>query len=421
MLHLSTSAVGEPERGVETDGQMFPGMRPRVLILASWFPDERSPLAGIFVLEQAQLLSERYEVAVLVPSLVKWRHLLKRTACVGARVETTTGLPVYREPSLSLLPGTRTSYSRYCAAAARGFRRLERSWGQPALIHAHVVLPGGWSAVNLGKRHGVPVVITEHSSPFSMHLGTSPKQQMVRFALSQADSVLAVSPALAEQIQTFDSSVTVRVVGNVVRTSFFTPQGEAEGPESRPLRFLCVGLLSKQKGFGYLLEAVSRLQRLGYTAFELAIGGDGKERQSLAQRAQALRVSERCTFLGLLDREAVRTWLRWTDVLVLPSLHETFGIVLGEAMACGKPVIATRCGGPEYVVTPDTGVLVEPGNAEALVEAMAAFLEGRVCFDSRTIRRSVEQRFGEQAFLGRLSGVYEETLADFRSKSLTAT
>jgi glycosyltransferase involved in cell wall biosynthesis len=96
------------------------------------------------------------------------------------------------------------------------------------------------------------------------------------------------------------------------------------------------------------------------------------------------------------------------DVFVLPSLNETFGIVVGEAMACGKPVIATRCGGPEFVVTDETGVLIDVGSLEGLTEAMSDFISGRFSFDPSVIRASVVNRFGPSAFLRNIAGIYDE-------------
>ena len=99
------------------------------------------------------------------------------------------------------------------------------------------------------------------------------------------------------------------------------------------------------------------------------------------------------------------------DVFVLPSLHETFGIVLGEAMSCGKPVIATRCGGPEFVVTDDSGCLVDVADPAALAEVMSRFIDGRLTFDSESVRSSVVSRFGVDSFLRQTSDLYQRLWA----------
>jgi glycosyltransferase involved in cell wall biosynthesis len=96
------------------------------------------------------------------------------------------------------------------------------------------------------------------------------------------------------------------------------------------------------------------------------------------------------------------------DVFVLPSLQETFGIVLGEAMSCGKPVIATRCGGPEYVVTPETGLLLNAADPVALADAMERFILGHINYDPTIIRQTIKERFGKEAYLNNISQVYDK-------------
>jgi glycosyltransferase involved in cell wall biosynthesis len=111
-----------------------------------------------------------------------------------------------------------------------------------------------------------------------------------------------------------------------------------------------------------------------------------------------------------MGRETVRDWMQRCDFFVLPSLHETFGIVVGEAMACGKPVIATRCGGPEFIVSAESGIIVQPGDITGLREAMHLFITQPNRFDPEVIRESVKSRFGVEVFLARISKVYEEII-----------
>jgi glycosyltransferase involved in cell wall biosynthesis len=143
-------------------------------------------------------------------------------------------------------------------------------------------------------------------------------------------------------------------------------------------------------------------------SFELVIGGDGPDRQKLEQLAKTLNVTEYCHFVGALNRDQVRERMQSCDVFVLPSLHESFGVVLGEAMACGKPVIATRCGGPEFVVNQETGVLVELAKPQAVADAMTDFIKDRISFDPQAVRNSVVKRFSPEAFVRNVSAVYEQ-------------
>jgi glycosyltransferase involved in cell wall biosynthesis len=144
------------------------------------------------------------------------------------------------------------------------------------------------------------------------------------------------------------------------------------------------------------------------TSFHVSIGGVGPDLKRLKRLCRKLGLDEHCHFLGMLTRQGVRQCIQDSDVFVLPSLAETFGVVVGEAMACGKPVLATRCGGPEFILADGTGVLVPVGDPVALAGAMEKFINREVPFDPSTIRTSVLARFGEESFLRNVSGIYDQ-------------
>ena len=96
------------------------------------------------------------------------------------------------------------------------------------------------------------------------------------------------------------------------------------------------------------------------------------------------------------------------NVFVLPSHHETFGVVVIEALALGKPVIATRCGGPESIIESGDGLLVPTNNIEALAQAMAEISSHMDQYDPVDIRERCRIRFGEEAIVSRLIEVYQD-------------
>ena len=385
-------------------------MRKKVLFVPSWFPNHDDPISGIFIQEQAVALSKIFDVAVLIPGMAAWRNVMKPESPDKSVKETRASLTVYREFARPLIPhgGESISYGTFARAAESGFKKVVREWGSPDLIHAHVVLPGGWSAWRLARRHRIPIVLTEHSSPFSMHLDTELSRQLVRETLGNVNRVIAISPALAKQLLDFYPGLKIDVIGESVRTDFFVPAEQAAAEKRNGKRFFVAARLAEQKGLDHLIKAVHLLRENGLNSFELVIGGDGPDRGKLEQLAKSLGVSQYCRFIGALNREQVKEKMQNCDVFVLSSLHETFGVVVGEAMACGKPVISTRCGGPEFVVTDETGVLVDVAKPEALADAMADFILDRVSFNPQTVRSSVVNRFSPEVFARNVSAVYEQ-------------
>jgi L-malate glycosyltransferase len=383
-------------------------MRKKILFVPSWYPNPDDPIAGVFIEEQAVALSKQHDVAVLLPKMASWRNVVNPNAPDKPAKKMQSGLPVYHEYTRPLIPhgGETIDYDTFARAAQKGFRRIVEDWGTPDIIHTHVVLPAGWSALGVGRKHGIPVVLTEHSSPFSMHLGTELSRKLVRETLTNVNQIVAISPALAKQLTDFEPNLAIEVIGESVKTDFFVPAA-VDKANGTGKSFFIAARLAEQKGLEHLVRAVHFLLDRGLNSFELEIGGDGPDRQKLEELAKSLNVGRHLRFLGGLNREQVRERMQKCDVFVLSSLHETFGVVVGEAMACGKPVISTRCGGPEFIVNEENGVLVDVADPQALAGAMADFIQGRVTFDAQKVRASVVDRFSPEAFVRNITAVYE--------------
>ena len=128
--------------------------------------------------------------------------------------------------------------------------------------------------------------------------------------------------------------------------------------------------------------------------------------------AQSLGIADRIKWLGHVSREEAPKLFQECHVYVMASRHETFGVVYAEAIACGKPVIATRCGGPEYIVTATNGRLVENGDSTGLMEAMQATAEQWHEYSPQAIRTDFEMRFSRPAVVQQLRALYEEVIGE---------
>ncbi|MEG1379598.1 MAG: glycosyltransferase, partial [Bacteroidales bacterium] len=121
--------------------------------------------------------------------------------------------------------------------------------------------------------------------------------------------------------------------------------------------------------------------------------GDGEEAPLLQEQIAALKMEDRISLLGVLPREEVAQRLAECDAFVLPSYAETFGIVFIEAMATGMPAIGTVCGGPEDIITPESGFLIEPGDTAALSQKLRELYDTYERFDRKEISRYIAEHF----------------------------
>ena len=132
---------------------------------------------------------------------------------------------------------------------------------------------------------------------------------------------------------------------------------------------------------------------------KLKLIGGGPLKHEIENQIKRLKISDRVELKGYLSQNRIVEELHNSDLLVLASNIETFGTVLIEAQACGLPVVATDCGGPRDIVTPESGILVKPGSVFELTKAMKTLIRSFDRFNPSDIRNSVIKRFGKQKYV----------------------
>jgi glycosyltransferase involved in cell wall biosynthesis len=142
----------------------------------------------------------------------------------------------------------------------------------------------------------------------------------------------------------------------------------------------------------------------------LEIAGSGPSEPVLQNLVHAMHLSDRVAFTGFKSHDEVPAMISRADLVVLPSLYETFGITLIEAMAMGKPVVATRCGGPEDIVTEEVGRLVPAKDPLALADAIRYVLDNYGKYRPERISAVAKEKFGFDVVNGRIIDLYESLL-----------
>lgn len=390
-----------------------------LFLLPSWYPSQSSPLAGIFTKEQAEALAELApDVRVLVslwghadgalnarrpwiwPKRLRWIARQSRDA-----ITEVNGVHEIFNPKITW--SERLPWGGVCQLTAvnrRNFLLAQQRFGRIDLIHAHVSYPGGYIAALLSQEFGVPYVITEHMSPFpfpSLMRKGRPLPE-ISYALQHAAAVIAVSPSLAQRVASLGHALP-HVIPNMVDERLFA----IGPPQAGKIIFFTLCGISVQKGIDHLLEAIA-LWNPPANQFEFRIGGDGPQRAAYQAKAEALGIGDRVHWLGAVSRVQAPALFRDCHIYVMPSRHESFGVVYAEAIASGKPVIATRCGGPESIVNASNGLLVDIGDVLALAQAMQTLATHWEQYDSQAIRKNFEQRFSRHAVVEQLLALYHE-------------
>jgi glycosyltransferase involved in cell wall biosynthesis len=372
----------------------------KVLLFSNLFPIPREPSRGVFVAQLAEALRAHASVHALVPlPWVPGWPPLRGLLPPGAR--PFQGVPAsYQWGQIEastvrypMIPGMgRAAQARSMARAAR--RAAERLHREITfdLVNAHWLDPDGVAAVDIARDLGLPLVLSARGCDVNLNLTISPLRDRVLDAVRAAAAVTTVSGQLkAALVGAGIDPSHVTAIPNGVDTTRFFPADQATArttlgiPASQRL-IVCVSRLSEEKGVDTLVEAMAHPAVAGSGA-TLALVGDGPMRDALAARVAALGLGSTVQFVGAVAHEAVPTWFAAADLCCLPSLREGYPNVVLEALACGRPMVASRVGAIPDMVGADAGVLVEPGSVEAMAEGLSAALAR--AWDPRVIAQSV--------------------------------
>lgn len=379
------------------------GTTMKVLLIPELYPLSDTDSGGIFVQDQARILATRHDVTVLVPRLRTLRSSLqKQPTPAEIRYQAGVREVVVDIPNLSNRWEWATRRRWQSVLSAKALALFPKDAG-PDIIHSHFVRPAGMVALKAANYYRTVAVLTEHSGPFSIHTRQGWRCQETAYVLQRMHRIAAVSPSLKEDMLSAFPNIHVDIMGNAVDETVFTP---ALGPKTGPFYFLFVGGLLPQKCVHDLLTAASLLHKMGARDWRLEIGGEGPLRAALEKQTHSLGLNKHVIFLGQLSRADVLGAIHRARALVISSKVETFGVVAIEAMACGVPVISTDCGGPPWVIGPDSGWIVPRANPDAMASALARMLTEHHQFNAKKIRESAVRRFGRSAWLDSCESFY---------------
>jgi N-acetyl-alpha-D-glucosaminyl L-malate synthase BshA len=391
------------------------------------YPRKTDKTNGIFVHEQVRHLATMgCDIKVISPIPYTPIFLATNRRRKGYRDtpyhDTIEGIDIHY-PRFLRPPGTvfhgLSTYTMYISVQEY-FQRFLYEFN-PDLIHAHAATPSGYVGILLGKKYNIPVVVTLHGSDINSY----PFRDKLTFKLTKkvienADKVIAVSKALkerAESICSRNKQIKVIYNGFDINKFIFDPIASMNlrtnlgiPKDSVVLEF--VGNLIREKGVEELMHSFFKLSKVLSNLY-LLIVGDGPYFDKLLSVSKEVGLEKKVYFVGRKNHEEIPSWLNACDIFILPSWSEGHPVSLIEAMACSRPVIATRVGGiPETVVDGVTGILIDKGDIQGLTNAIYQLATNRAMREQmgKAGRIRAEQFFTWEKNAEETMNVYKELL-----------
>lgn len=358
----------------------------KVLMVVSWYSPKDAPVmtAGVFHYEQSIALQKYCNMALYYP--------YDASADCDFSKDTEKGLLTYRRRMLGQ-GGSKVSKLLDLMQELRCLHRVCKDF-QPDVIHAHCAYPAGRAAVLYGKLFGIPVVITEHTPMEQMNLEKPGAKRTRGFAYKGSQANVCVSLDSMERLSREFPDCGYQVIYNgIIDPNTIPKDGNAYAV---PGKYNCCIVAAfydlEIKGYQFLIPAIRQLKDRGVDIV-LHICGGGDYFEHYKDLAKELEVDDRCIFYGQCNREKVYSIVSQMDFNISASIFECSGVSVEEAMLLGKPMLVTRSGGANSLVTEETAIVVDRGSTEAITEGILAMIQKLPDFKPQMIKDYAYRNF----------------------------
>ncbi|WP_161785362.1 glycosyltransferase [Halorubrum halophilum] len=324
---------------------------------------------------------------------------------ITVRYPRTISLPNERTQALTAII-SRVLSSKWISA-------LENDGFTPDLINAHVANPNGYASIPISKHFDVPLITTIHGADLNLLYRQYFNRYIINKCLSESDAVLVNSQKIKQQIPDRIARKTdIHVVANGIPVSKIDEVKSRDIPaeiKQDKLTIISVGDLIRSKDQLTVLKALSQLD----IDYQYILIGDGPYRQTLEEYVEEMDMED-VLFLGEILNEKVFEYLWNSQIFVLPSYREAFGIAYLEAMACEVPVIACRGEGPEeYITHRQNGYLIDKQDHKQLRYYLLKLSRNESLRDDLgTSGRNVAEKYSWEANVQEIERIYQSLISD---------
>lgn len=344
----------------------------KILMIPTWYSAHNAEVmtAGVFHYEQSIALQKYAEVALYYPYDMDYDGGFFQAEEKGLLTFRRGKRLAFLRPIFYIL-----DYMRICKVF------------KPDIIHGHVGAAAGLPAVLLGKLFHKPVVITEHNPIELMGFEDPVRIQYVGNIYSKSNANVCVSTDSMNRLQEYFPEEKFQVIHNgVIDPACMDIDDMTYAVDGHINCCIVAGFYSKDiKGYQYLIPAMKKLVEGGMN-ITLHICGGGDFMEYYQTMAKELGIADKCIFYGQCNKKKVFSIMRQMDFSISASVFESAGVSVQEAMLLGKPLVVTKSGGANSLVTKDAAIIVDRESADALVDGIKEIVERLDEFDEKKIR-----------------------------------
>lgn len=375
-----------------------------ILMIVSWYSPAHAEVmeAGIFHYEQAMELKKYCNVALYFPYGKEMKSKFSKA--------NERGLLTYRRRKKS------NNAAINFVNMLFDFLKIKKEF-RPDIIHAHVAAPAGKIAVVLGKIFHIPVIVTEHQPIELANLDRPKTKRWIGYVYENSQANICVSSDSMKRLQEYFPNAKFQLIYNGIIAP--KPLGKNEDVYFKKGYVNCciVAAFYERdiKGYQYLIPAIKKLAESGYKII-LHICGGGRYLDYYKKMAKEIGVENYCIFYGQCEREKVYSIVSQMDFNISASVFECSGVSVQEAMLLGKPLVVTKSGGANSLVTADTAIVVDRESTDALVDGIKTMMQKLPEFDADSIREYAFRNFEIGEVNKKYMDLYRRTLQSYRKK-----
>jgi glycosyltransferase involved in cell wall biosynthesis len=384
-----------------------------ILIIPSWYKTLENPVLGSFFEEQARgLMRLGYKVGILHLGFKPFmynRNLLDR--CFNDEGLFT----IQKEFRASIPKLHKINYWLFGKKVNNILKEYIDANGIPDVIHAHSVFYGGIAAMYISEKTKIPYIITEHLTHFiTGKVTASADISISRTVFVKSKESIVVSKEFRSELSQILNlpDESFKVIHNMVSPIFFENNFTAVINPNKGVRFFTNSFLTTRKNHKLMINAF-KIFHEKFPNSQLVIGGDATNendmnyKNTLVQFSDDLGLKDSVLFLGALSRIEVKKQLDQCHVFLLASTYETFGVVLIEALACGRPVVSTDSKGPRDIINSTNGILVTDFEEHRFAESMISMIRNYYTYDQEKISVDCKKCFSEEVIIEKILKLYE--------------